>query len=152
MAGVKAKSSMLSRIMRQQCLKVLRRGVFPRGPSWRRWSSLRWISKRGINSAEPGSDRAAGQRGDPDWREEYPLQIDDLAAVQLLTSMVKVASQASTEQGAVAVFQVVRSLSYLTWESGGSSLVWSIPSRLCGCAGAAVRAGTASARSSLLPS
>ena len=49
---------------------------------------------------------------DPDWREEYPLQIDDSAAVQLLTSMVKVASQASTEQGAVAVFQVVRSLSY----------------------------------------
>ena len=45
---------------------------------------------------------------DPDWREEYPLQIDDSAAVQLLTSMVKVASQASTEQGAVAVFRVVR--------------------------------------------
>lgn len=26
---------------------------------------------------------------EPDWREDYPLQIDDAAAVQLLTSLVK---------------------------------------------------------------
>lgn len=48
---------------------------------------------------------------DPRWREEYPLQIDDSTAAQLLTSMVKLASQTSTEQGAAAIFQVVRSLS-----------------------------------------
>lgn len=48
---------------------------------------------------------------EPDWREEYPLQIDDAAAVQLLTSLVKAASQASVNQDAGAVFQVVRSLS-----------------------------------------
>lgn len=49
---------------------------------------------------------------DPHWREDYPLQIDDSAAMQLLTSMVKQASQTSTELlGAAAAFQVERILS-----------------------------------------
>lgn len=52
------------------------------------------------------------ENADPDWRKEYPLQIDDAAAVQLLTSMVRAASRTSTEQGTIVIFQVVRSLSY----------------------------------------
>lgn len=48
---------------------------------------------------------------EPGWREEYPLQIDDAAAVQLLTSLVEAASQTSSDRDAGTVFQVVRSLS-----------------------------------------
>jgi hypothetical protein len=48
---------------------------------------------------------------EPHWRDDYPLQIDDSAAMQLLTSMVKQASQVSSELlGAAAVFQVERTL------------------------------------------
>lgn len=48
---------------------------------------------------------------EPGWRDEYPLQIDDAAAVQLLTSLVKAASQESFTHDNSAVFRVVRTLS-----------------------------------------
>ena len=50
-------------------------------------------------------------QAEPNWRREYPLQIDDAAAVQLLTSLVKAASQASSGQSVGSVFQVARILS-----------------------------------------
>lgn len=61
---------------------------------------------------------------EPDWREEYPLQIDDAAAVQLLTSMVQAASVVSTEKEASVVFQVVRYLSFVGLDE------WQIESRI----------------------
>lgn len=52
-----------------------------------------------LDSAEPG------------WRDEYPLQIDDAAAIKLLTSLVKAASQESASHEKSVVFRVVRSIS-----------------------------------------
>lgn len=50
-------------------------------------------------------------RAEPGWRDEYPLQIDDAAAIQLLTSLVKAASQELASHEKSVVFRVVRSLS-----------------------------------------
>ena len=61
---------------------------------------------------------------EPGWRDEYPLQIDDAAAIQLLTSLVKAASQEVTTNDQSVVFRVVRSL-YL---SGADE--WQIESRV----------------------
>lgn len=47
---------------------------------------------------------------EPGWRDEYPLQIDDASAVQLLTSLVKAASQGSSNPDVSAIFRVVRTL------------------------------------------
>lgn len=73
-----------------------------------------------------GSDDPLGQLDsvEPNWRDEYPLQIDDAAAAQLLTVLVKAASQAATFDEAGTVFQVDRLLSRT--ESGE----WRLESRI----------------------
>lgn len=61
---------------------------------------------------------------EPNWRDHYPLQIDDAAAGQLLSALVQAASQTTAEDGLNAVFTVER----LIQSSGNGA--WRLQSRI----------------------